>query len=1000
MQKMIRKMFISSIFLSCVVSMALAGTTGKIAGRVTDAATGEPLAGANVMIVGTTLGAAADAEGDYFIINVTPGTYEVQSTVIGYQALTLTEVIVRLDLTTRLDFNLTSTVIAGEEVTVTAEREIIKMDESASAVYAGIADIESVPMMTDIRQYINLQAGIEGDMIRGGGLDQTQFMVDGLMVVDNRANAPMMMVNLSSIKELSIIKGGFNAEYGNVRSGLINVVTKEGSASEYHGSIDFRISPARQKHDGLSHFDKDNFYLRPYLDPGVRDVGTMNGTWDEEMQEQYYPFIGWDAVAEKIEGMDAEDARNLFIWRTLAEGSEELGQKQWEYGHKPDWNVDVGLGGPVPLVSKYLGNLSFFASYRNNAEMFGLPVSREYYKEENLFLKLTSRISPSMKITVEGLYGEINSAAKGSGGGMNYWLKSGDDVFYNIHDARKLYWPAVRLPFNVYRSMQGISFDHVLSPSTFYNVRVSHIRLKNFCDFPGSEVGWRDTTKIRQFGNHWVDEEPWGFWFLSGRLETENDQDYSGAGANTRDWSDLNTLNVKFDLTSQVNKYNQVKAGLTINYDDINSDYMQLVLYSPNNGWKMKWEQSPYRIGAYVQDKLEFEGMVANFGLRLDYNDPNTDWYTVDRYSQYFNIKEKDDFTEVTPKEPVTGRLKISPRLGVSHPISADAKLYFNYGHFYSMPKSDDMYRIRYRPGTQLGVSHIGNPSADLPKTVAYELGLEYNIADLFLVHLSGYYKDVGDQTNWVSYVNRDRSVNYQTVDNNSYADIRGFELRIDKRWGRWITGWLNYNYMVTTEGYVGREVYYEDEWDARLYGLQNPYQERPLARPLARANVLIASPNDFGPTISRINPFGDIHLSVLFSWKAGEYVTWDPLETYELRQNLQWEGRYNFDARLSKLVRFGRYSVTLFADIENLFNKKYLFEEGFVDGEDEKRYYESLHLPMYEGQDYQEAGFISGDDKPGDVKSDDKPYINMPNRKFLTYIGLRTIFFGLKFDF
>jgi hypothetical protein len=601
-----------------------------------------------------------------------------------------------------------------------------------------------------------------------------------------------------------------------------------------------------------------------------------------------------------------------------------------------------------------------------------------------------------MKITVEGLYSEINSVAQGGGGGMNYYLRSGEDML-NHFGKRSLYTQSERNPFDVYRSMVGLSFDHVLSPRTFYNIRITHARQKNSA--LGSNA-WRDTTKIVQFGNTWVDEEPYGFYFATGYLNLENDQGYSGNGAATLDYSKVNTLNLKFDLTSQVNKYNQIKVGLMVNYDDIYSDYKNYQWFSPNNGWAIKWTQYPYRIGAYLQDKLEFEGMIANFGLRLDYNDPNTEWYTVDRYSPYFNIQNKEEFTELTPKESAKGKLKLSPRLGVSHPISTNAKLYFNYGHFYSMPTSDHMYRINYRPGTQIGISSLGNPSADIPKTVAYELGWEYNLADLFLIHLAGYYKDVTGQTGWINYVNSDHSIDYDTIENNHYADIRGFELRVDKRWGRWISGWLHYNYIVTTSGFVGREVYYEDPFDALLYGLHNPYQERPIARPIFRANLLLKGPSDFGPTVGGINPFGDIQLSTLFYWKAGRYVTWDPLETYDLQQNLQWKGEWNVDVKISKKLRIGSYNFDIFADIRNVFNIKNLWNNSFIDGVDQEEYYESLHLPMYAGQEYQQAGFTAGDDKPGDVKSDDKPYINMPNLQFLHYLGLRSYFLGIKIDF
>jgi len=166
------------------------------------------------------------------------------------------------------------------------------MDISASHIVADAEQIIEVPMVTDIAQYIHLQVGIEGDYIRGGRLDQTQFMMDGLMLVDNRSNKPMMMVNLIAVKELNIIKGGFNAEYGNVGSRLINAVTGEVSPSVYHGSFDFRIIPAHLKHSGLSVFSRDCWYLRPYLVPDVMWVGTKNRTWNEEKHAQHFEFIG------------------------------------------------------------------------------------------------------------------------------------------------------------------------------------------------------------------------------------------------------------------------------------------------------------------------------------------------------------------------------------------------------------------------------------------------------------------------------------------------------------------------------------------------------------------------------------------------------------------------------------------------------------------------------------------------------------------------------------
>jgi len=988
-------------------------TTGKIAGTVTDAETGNPLPGVNILLEGTEQGAATDESGDYFIIRIQPGVYSVTASMIGYQAVTKTDVRVSVDHTTRIDFALQTSVIAGQAITIEAEREVISMDKSSSIEVTTPDEIDQIPLATDINEVISLQAGMDGLSVRGGSLDQTQFMVDGLIMVDNRANEPLTQVNLSSVQEISVIKGGFNAEYGNVRSGLINVVTKEGNASRYTGSVDFQYAPPHYKHLGPSLFSPDNYYLKPYLDPAVMWEGTNNGAWDEEMQNSYPSFAGWNSVAED-RAQTPEEARDQFLWLHRADGADQLAPAGYDgspragqYGNQPDWQIDASFGGPVPVVSKAMGDLRFFASHRTNWEAFGLPVVRDYYKESNSLLKLTSNVTPSMKLSLEGNYGEVNSVSRAvdSPNGNNDFVRSGEDIFnadiatglaYDHRAGANLYWPESLAPFDIYRTMQGISLDHTLSSNTFYSLRITHIGVQNSARGPAS---WRDTSAVRSFGGLTVDESPYGFWWEGGYQEMTDGMLYAAIGAGVRDTSQVNTLNVKFDLTSQINKYSQIKIGLLYNYDDLNTHYGKVSQYTAGgDNWQSEWRYYPSRIGAYVQNKLEFEGMIANFGVRLDYNQPNTDWYTADRYSQYFRKPYKDVFTEVAPKEETKSQLAISPRLGISHPIGANSKLYFNYGHFYSMPRSEDMYGIGY--GSQAaGIDFLGNPSAEMPKTIAYELGFEQSIADVFLVHASGYYKDVTRQTGEVAYTNYDGSVDYATIENNNYEDIRGFEFRLEKRYGQWISGWVNYNYMVSTAGYIGREHYFQDPARQQLEGLQNPYMEIPLARPIARANFRFHIPANWGPSVGGIKPMSNLNLSLLFYWRAGRYQTWDPLETYKLQDNLHWAPQYSFDARLSKRFEFRSTDVTLYMDIRNLFNNKYISSQGFADGQDSRAYLESLHLPLYAGEDYQAAGYTPGNDRPGDMRSKDKSYIDMPNRQFLTFLNPRTFIFGLRLN-
>ena len=997
----------------CIQALILGGVSGKISGKVVNRDTGEALPGANVILVGTSQGAMADGEGEYYILNLRPGMYSISVSMIGFQTVTRKDVTIHTNHTTLISFELSTKVIEGEEIFVIAERENILMDRSASEVSILADDIKKVPNIRNIKDYLNIEAGIENGLIRGGGLDQTALMVDGMSFVDNRSNQPVMMVNMSSIDQISIIKGGFNAEYGNIRSGLISIITKEGSTTNYSGSIDIYYDPPQYKHDGYSLYDPMNYYLRPFLEPSVMWSGTHQGAWDSETRESYPEFIGWNAVSANLlsdndpsNDMSPSQARDLFLWYHQTEGSDDLGQIKGQYAHKPDLNLDIGFGGPVPLIGKILGDMSFYFSHNNKNEMFALPTAKDFYSESNTQLKLTMTPKDKIKLKIEGIYGEVNTlSASPEGSGNNWYLDSGSDILWSYlatSDAyadgggSALYWPNALNPYNIYRSMVGLTLDHVINPSTYYNIRISNVHLKNACYGPDFI---RDTTMVQSFGNVNVDESPFGFLVASNYTPSGDGMVFASLGGVTRDKSEVTTLNIKFDLTSQINKKHQVKTGFEFNYDDLYTNYQSQFSYAPKNNYINQYRAYPSRLSLYVQDKIEIKGLFANLGLRVDNSYPNINWYTVDLYSKYLSPTFKEDFTESAPKESARGHLKISPRIGISHPITHAAKLYFNYGHFYSMPSSIDMYQIGYGTAYQ-GIDYLGNPSAEIPKTIAYELGVEYDLFNKILIHASGYYKDVSDQIAYVGYTSIDGSVNYTTTENSNYEDIRGFELRVQKRFGHWVTGWVNYNYVVQTWGNFGRDHYYENPRDQLRYGYQNPKQEKPLARPFARSSLVFHTPKVWGPKIFGMRPFEQWQANILLGWKAGEYITWDPLDTYELQDNLQWRSEFTGDLRIAKNISGEKFDLMFFMDVNNVFGLQYISMQGFDSGDDWRNYLESLHLQMYNDEEYIAKGYTSGNDRVGDVYSDEKPHINMPNRGFLTYLNPRRITIGLRYNF
>ncbi|MCF7841929.1 MAG: TonB-dependent receptor [Lentisphaeria bacterium] len=222
-----------------------AGTTGKISGLVTDADSGEPLIGVNVVVSELGTGAATGLDGRYIILNVPPGIYEVRFSMIGYTQHNVEGVRVMVDLTTTLDAQLGTSIIEGEAVTVTADRSMVQADITYSQSNISASDLSAMPV-EEFEEVISLQAGVVqgtgGEIhIRGGRSSEVGYMVDGISVTDPYTASMAIEVENNAIQELQLISGTFNAEYGQAMSGIINIVTREGDMKKYGGNIDFRI---------------------------------------------------------------------------------------------------------------------------------------------------------------------------------------------------------------------------------------------------------------------------------------------------------------------------------------------------------------------------------------------------------------------------------------------------------------------------------------------------------------------------------------------------------------------------------------------------------------------------------------------------------------------------------------------------------------------------------------------------------------------------------------
>lgn len=1073
-----RSILTLSVVLSLVLlHIALGGTTGKISGTVTDSKTGEKLPSANVTIVGMTMGATTNLDGYFVILNVPPGVYSVQANLVGYAPKRFADVRVNIDQTTTLNFSLVEESVQGQEVVIVAERPVVQRDVSASVANISQTEIQSLPVAS-VTGVVALQAGVQGtggedlivrgsggtSVIGGGGSDRTVFVLNGQVLRDSRDNAPYTSVSLSALENVQVLTGGWNAEYGNVRSGLVNAVTREGSPSKYAVSAFARYSPARPKHFGPSPYDRNSYFIRPFIDPAVAWTGTDAGGWDSWTRKQYVGFRGWNSISQTTlqdndpdNDLTPEAAQRLFLWQHRRQAENRI----------DDYDIDASLSGPVvPTVSEALGNLRFLAAYRRSRVGYLFPLSRDAYEDELFQFKLTSDISAGMKLSFDGLFQKssgTNSSRVGGAGLFRTPASIASNLNGSFLDTR-VFAPDYWAPGTERRRSLGMKLTHAMSSSTFYNVVLTAFQTR-YNTGPGP---LRNNARIYKFGNnYYVDEAPFGFQPLPlpGNYDSGRSIDGMRMGAggmsNSRDATITTSLSGKVDFTTQLDNINQVQIGGEFTYTVLDADFGDIDLYLPSGRALTKYKRYPKQAAAYIQDKLEFEGMVANLGVRMDYSSAGGSWFNFSPYDKALSNRGFD-LEQFLPLESVKDRITFSPRLGIAFPISAESKLFFNYGHFRSLPVADDLYQVRF-DRTSGQVYYIANPENPLPRTIQYELGYEHSLYDMFLLRLAGYYKDISQETKAVRYSDG-RSVTYSTSAPNQYRDIRGFELTISKNRGSWIQGFINYTYEARSTGFFGYAQNFLNPNDQKNYiqgaGRFDYVQTKPLPQPYARANIDFFTPEDLGPGVPGLSLLGDWRINLLGSWVSGQRITWNGTGGTVAAEanNVQWRDRFSLDLRINKGFRFSGLRMEIFADVTNLLNLRNMTDYGFVNNEDYLAYMESLHLPssIVDGNTGRPLSIISGDDRPGDYRKegvdfqpmvgvmrfsdlgpsqrdprpfyyvreqnkyyqyvngnyqevdparlqrvlDDKAYIDMPNFESINFLNPRNIFFGVRLSF
>ena len=709
---------------------------GKIAGRVVDAATGDPLPGVNVIIEGTTQGTATDMDGEYVIIRVRPGTYAVKAQFLGFQTQVISNVEVIIDQTTRVDFRLGEEVLVGEEVVVTAERPIVQIDRTTTTAVVGEEQLEALPVL-GINDAINLQAGVVDGRFRGGRSGEVAYLINGMPINNAFNNQASFEIEQNMVSNLQVISGVFNAEYGQAQSGVVNIITKD-IPDKWSGNI--------LTYAGTKVSSRELAFLNRTAAAGntltVDDFTTETYTYNElaslrsltDLQFSIGGPLLNDRLGLQVTARWLEDDGNLYGRNLFVPSDSSTGLNT---GRDPrTWNIESnGDGAFVPMGTN---------------------------QRLSINTGLTARLSGNTRFE------------------YNLFWQDGKTTPYS-HDAK--YVPE-GLNTGYYGSQTHIAaLRYTLGTKSFGQVSYSLLRDK------WDNYLFEDPT------------DPRYQWPQKRNLDGQNAFDVGGNDLFTDDQLTV-THTILTDFTSQINKRHLVKAGMMTRLHNLRNRSFgiersartsNLPAVSPDRFADNRLDVSPTEFSAYIQDKMEFTGLIVNAGLRFDYFNSNFDVPAEWRQAQNERIFDPASQDSVSNRIKADPDMQLSPRIGIAFPISSTGVMRFSAGLFFQIPALALLYtNPEYEVNPQAGSVQFGNAALEPERTLAFEVGLQQGLTENVGIELTIFSKDVrnltgqeidrtptGDQV--VQWINRD------------FGTIRGFTFSMFDRPGGTISWTFDY---------------------------------------------------------------------------------------------------------------------------------------------------------------------------------------------------------------
>lgn len=885
---------ILSSFILCTVlfvffaSTAFAGG-GKIVGKVLDSDTKEPLIGASIVIKGTSLGAATNLNGEYMIINVPPGTYTIKASYVGYSDVTVENVRIYADLTSQTDFSIRNKSFQTKDVVIVADKPLINKNQTNATSVIKAEDLENLPVRS-VEAIVANQTGVvrqNGNIyVRGSRSDAVAFYVDGVQVTDPMFGGSTASPINNSIEEIQFQAGGYTAEYGGANAGIISTTSRSGS-EEYKLSFE-----------------------------GITDNFVSKGS-NREMLGGY--SYGYSEYVVTLGGPLIPSEKSVKFYLAASNNFQRSPIRYWDGVNMP------GLFDPSRGSLADTLNIVYPKGYRLN--------------QASESFKLQGNLTADWKPLLFKLSGSLALNKSNDGGGIaeifNYMRVNTNEGYVGTVNLKTTYVVSnnsfIDLNVNYYKD-----YTVNMDPSLQHNIIAYGDSVENAKYGYTLRADGVNPTAYAMYGssfNKFGTEEAY--------YQKRHDDAFGG----------------KLDFFSQVGSHHEFKMGgdykrWTIRRYLLNSAF-NLLSYVQSNPdaspeqWYQRIDNYGYDIygnvsdaegkyapkhpeflGLYIQDKMEYNDLVVNAGLRYDYI--FSDSKVFDNPS---NISfDKNGNVDYSHLIGVPIERHLSPRLGFSFSLTDKAKFHAQYGKFIQQSRLRDIYQGLVLVGDNIkGGYAISSPvgfGLRPEKTTSYDLGFSQQLGDNFALDVTAFYKDIKDQVQ-IRTVNSEAGAQhggYYAFVNGDFSTTKGIEFQLNLRRIERVTASFNYTFSDARGTGSNPSTGFRALWQSPTSIPYFPEQVSPLDFNQAHRgnlNVDYRFIGDDGPSLLQ-NFGGNLLLTFNsghnFTKVSGYANTRVPQETLN-ESATPWA--FQLDIKVDKTVNLGGLNVNIYVLVINLLNTK-----------------------------------------------------------------------------